>query len=114
MTHGSSRRAFVKDVAFAFAGACAGPRLAFSADAPGAIATTSSGKVRGATLDGINIFKGIPCGATTAGTNRFMPPVKPEPWTDIRDALAYGPTRAAGHQPARGAAFPPKAKTVSC
>ena len=66
MTHGSSRRAFVRDVAFAFAGACAGPRLAFSADAAPAIATTSSGKVRGATLDGINIFKGIPYGATTA------------------------------------------------
>jgi para-nitrobenzyl esterase len=92
MTHGSSRRAFVRDVAFAFAGACAGPRLAFSADAAPAIATTSSGKVRGTTLDGINIFKGIPYGATTAGKNRFMPPVKPAPWTDIRDALAYGPT----------------------
>jgi para-nitrobenzyl esterase len=92
MTQGSSRRAFVRDVAFAFAGACAGTRLAFSADGPAAIATTSSGKVRGATLDGINIFKGIPYGATTAGKNRFMPPVKPAPWTDIRDALAYGPT----------------------
>jgi para-nitrobenzyl esterase len=98
MTHQSSRRAFVKDVAFAFAGACAGPRLAFSADSPGAIATTSSGKVRGATLDGINIFKGIPYGATTAGTNRFMPTARP------RRRPSAG----------RGATFPPKAKTVSC
>src|SRR5439155_15900828 len=24
--------------------------------------------------------------------NRFMPPVKPTPWTNTRDALAYGPT----------------------
>jgi para-nitrobenzyl esterase len=108
MTHRSSRRTFVRDVAFAFAGAYAGPRLAFSADAPAAIATTSSGKVRGATLDGINIFKGIPYGATTAGKNRFMPPVKPEPWTDIRDALTYGPTapqaisRARRNVPAEG------------
>src|SRR5262249_26944745 len=93
MTHGSSRRTFVKDVAFAFAGACVAPSLArLAADTPAAIATTSSGKVRGTTLEGVNIFKGIPYGGTTAGKNRFMPPLKPIPWTDVRDALAYGPT----------------------
>src|SRR6266478_4640543 len=27
---------------------------------------------------------------TTAGNRRFMPPVKPEPWTGIRNALQYG------------------------
>jgi carboxylesterase type B len=54
-------------------------------------------------VDGINVFKGIPYGASTAGKNRFMPPMKPVPWTDIRRP-----------SPARDAAFPLKAKTASC
>ena len=39
---------------------------------------------------GINIFKGVPYGASTAGKNRFMPPAKPAPWSGVRDALHYG------------------------
>jgi para-nitrobenzyl esterase len=55
-------------------------------------ADTAYGKVRGVEVNGINIFKGLPYGATTAGKNRFMPPVAPARWTGIRDALQYGPT----------------------
>lgn len=54
------------------------------------IATTSAGQVRGHAKDGVNIFKAIPYGAPTSGTNRFMPPQAPKPWTGVRDALAYG------------------------
>ena len=53
--------------------------------------TTASGAVRGQTTDGIHAFKGIPYGAPTGGANRFMPPRKPEPWTDIREATSYRP-----------------------
>lgn len=55
-----------------------------------AVATTQYGKVRGFVLRGINQFLGIPYGADTAGKNRFMPPQKPTPWTDIRPALWWG------------------------
>jgi para-nitrobenzyl esterase len=56
-----------------------------------AIATTNSGKVRGFIRGGIFTFRGIPYGDTTAGANRFMPPRKPQPWTNVRDCRVYGP-----------------------
>jgi para-nitrobenzyl esterase len=56
-----------------------------------AVTDTSYGKVRGYVLRGINYFLGIPYGADTSGANRFMPPQKPKPWTDVFPALFYGP-----------------------
>jgi para-nitrobenzyl esterase len=57
-----------------------------------AIAPTNSGRVRGFIRGGIFTFRGIPYGDTTAGANRFMPPRKPQPWTNVRDSRTYGPT----------------------
>jgi para-nitrobenzyl esterase len=54
------------------------------------VVETAASKVRGYQRNGIYIFKGIPYGASTAGERRFMPPARPEPWTGIRNALAYG------------------------
>jgi para-nitrobenzyl esterase len=89
----SGRRAFVKRASLLVAGVYASPWLQHAlADGVDVVVTTAYGRVRGAVLDGVNIFKGIPYGAATSGRNRFMPPAKPEPWTGTRDALAYGPT----------------------
>jgi para-nitrobenzyl esterase len=53
-------------------------------------AETAFGRVRGTEVRGIKVFKGIPYGASTGGSNRFMPPANPAKWTGVRDTLAYG------------------------
>lgn len=53
------------------------------------VAATQYGKVRGFEEDGVKVFKGIRYGADTA-TTRFAAPKAPEPWDDIKEALAYG------------------------
>jgi para-nitrobenzyl esterase len=56
----------------------------------GPVVETTSGKIRGVVIDKIYAFKGVPYGASTAGAGRFMPPVKPQPWTDIKETTHVG------------------------
>lgn len=94
-----ARRTFVKGVAIGSSALLfdrATLATTLVADAP--LATTKAGRVRGYTDNGINVFKGIRYGADTTA-RRFMPPLPPEPWTDVRDALTYGPSCP---QPSRG------------
>lgn len=78
------RRAFLQS---ALLGSAAAARLAAS---PNLVAKTTYGSVRGVPADGCLVFKGIPYGGSTAAENRFKPPVKPQPWTGVRDASVYG------------------------
>jgi len=106
----SNRRQFVQTLGTGSAGLAFGatlattPRDAFAAaQAPQpyneqvllvgdniALTETQYGKVRGYVLRDIHYFLGIPYGADTSGTNRFMPPQKPQPWTDIFPAIWWG------------------------
>jgi para-nitrobenzyl esterase len=90
------RRTFLGSGALATAGLFSGGLFtaAFGQDTRGLPASptvqTSAGRVRGVVKFGINQFWGIPYGASTAGMNRFMPPVKPAPWTAVRDCVQVG------------------------
>jgi para-nitrobenzyl esterase len=87
-----NRRFFLRGGALAAGALFRGIRseAASKIDAAGSIVTTSTGKIRGAMEDKVHAFKGIPYGASTEAA-RFLPPSKPQPWTDVRDALDYGP-----------------------
>jgi para-nitrobenzyl esterase len=110
-TPGSSRRTWIKQVATIAGGAAGaaglgtGNAAAFEPAAPGdtqiatsdkSVVTTTAGKVRGFTRNGIHIFRGMPYGETTAGANRFLPPQKPKPWTDVRSSTSWGPVSPSG------------------
>jgi para-nitrobenzyl esterase len=71
---------------------------------------TSSGTIRGSIIEGVAAFKSIPYAAPPTGALRFLPPRGVEPWTGIRDAMAY-----AGRAPQAGlrAATRPELETFS-
>jgi para-nitrobenzyl esterase len=86
-----SRRDVLRDGAIVSAGlALTGTGVSTALADTQIVATTQAGKVRGATIEGVHVFKGIPYGASTGGKNRFMPPQPTPAWKGVRDALDYG------------------------
>lgn len=69
-----------------------------SAQTASPVAATKYGRVRGYLDQGINVFKGIRYGADTS-IRRFMAPLSPDKWTDIKDSTEYG---ASSPQSGRG------------
>jgi len=73
------------------AAVASGPLRSLLAESAGPIVETNLGKLRGVSTDGVYTFKGVHYGASTDGSMRFMPPVKPASWTGVRDAINLGP-----------------------
>jgi para-nitrobenzyl esterase len=57
---------------------------------PGVTVKTTAGSVRGLVREEVQQFWNLPYGASTAGTNRFMPPQAPESWSGVRDHFSVG------------------------
>ena len=88
------RRVFANSMLFAASAVQRG--ISANKDAHGAATgsltvETQFGKVRGASVRGVNIFRGIPYGGPTEDSGRFLPPSKPAKWAGIRDATETGP-----------------------
>ncbi|MFN7923232.1 MAG: carboxylesterase family protein [Bryobacteraceae bacterium] len=60
------------------------------ANEQGPVADTEHGRVRGATVRGVHLFRGIPYGGPTEGAGRFLPPAKAEKWVGVRDGTVTG------------------------
>jgi para-nitrobenzyl esterase len=75
----------------ALVGGLGAPNNAFGNDKESPVAETQYGKVRGASVQGVHIFRGIPYGGPTEGAGRFLPPSKPQAWKEIRDTTQTGP-----------------------
>lgn len=56
----------------------------------GPVAETAAGKIRGTTAGKVHVFKGVPYGASTAVSGRFLPPAKLQSWVGVRDCLELG------------------------
>ncbi len=61
-----------------------------SADGSHPTVETAAGKLRGGRAGGVDYFKGVHYGASTAGSMRFQPPGPVSPWSGVRDALQLG------------------------
>jgi para-nitrobenzyl esterase len=86
------RREILKSSLVGLGAALAGGSLgSLLAESAGPVVETNLGKLRGVSDSGVYTFKGVHYGASTEGSMRFMPPVKPAQWTGVRDAINLGP-----------------------
>ena len=82
-------------LALALVAACAGPpfaeQRALAQDVPDPnVVATAAGQVRGETIDGLRVFRGIPYAAAPVGQLRWRAPRAARPWRDVRAAQDFG------------------------
>ena len=85
------RREFLKYTSASLlvvASGAASLRAVSAAEAEASIVTTTHGRIKGLRSGDSYVFKGVPYARTT---QRLAPPAAPESWTDVRDAVAFGP-----------------------
>ncbi len=84
-----SRRAIVQQGVLA-AGAAMLPRGLWpqQAAAPATV-KTGLGALRGETVGGVRVFRGVPYAEAPLGTFRLRPAERKRPWADVRDATAF-------------------------
>ena len=94
-----NRRQFVNRMSLSLAGTVAFSNLGYSATGYLSGQTNTEdyvnvdiahGKLRGARVEGVNTFKGIPYAGSVSGDRRFRRPAELESWTGVRDALQLG------------------------
>ncbi|MGW9631287.1 carboxylesterase/lipase family protein [Agromyces sp. NPDC055520] len=56
------------------------------------VVETSTGALRGETIDGVARYLGVPYAAPPFGEHRFRLPAPVAPWSGLRDATDFGPT----------------------
>ena len=61
------------------------------------VVETGSGKLRGAVVEGVAVFKAVPYATPPDGALRFLPPREARKWPGVRDATTY-----AGRSPQAG------------
>jgi para-nitrobenzyl esterase len=54
----------------------------------------SPGRLSGSAEGPVCVFRGVPFARPPVGGRRFKPPEPPEPWTGVREAVAFGPAAA--------------------
>ncbi|MDP3740516.1 MAG: carboxylesterase family protein [Hyphomonadaceae bacterium] len=92
MTRFSRRTILMTGMATGLAACTTAP----SASSGPAVVETTAGKVQGLVEGGVQVFKGVPYGASTAGQGRFRAPKPPAPWTGVKETIAYGPPTPQG------------------
>jgi para-nitrobenzyl esterase len=56
----------------------------------GSVVETTYGRVSGSVRSDVQVFRGVPYGASTEGGGRFRPPSPPQAWTGVREATTFG------------------------
>src|SRR5262249_26521265 len=99
MNRKNTRRDFFRRSTAAITTAAGATYNVFAAETNGPsgdVVETTAGKIRGRVINKVHAFQGIPYGAPTGGSARFMPPAKPKAWGGVLDTVDWAPEAPQG------------------